>query len=362
MHSLLKIGKLLLVVLAGTALAAVALFIGVRTYRQHANAPLFEIHSPHGVNESGYVRIGGIDQWIQVRGQSRDNPILLCVHGGPGGTWLPATRLFLSWEKDFTVVFWDQRGAGKTLKSTGPDIAATMSIERMAQDGIEVAEHLRTRFKREKIILLGHSFGSVLGVKMARQRPDLFYAFVGTGQVGDLPRSISGEYNRLLEKARSHRDEKTLRELALIGPPPFKNLKQVASYFEQAGKYQSAGDDAAVGVMKQFLLSPPPNYSLPDELNRIRGFTTVPPWPLYNELLNTKPADLGMTFALPVIFIQGADDTVTPLAHAKEYFETISAPRKDFVAIPGGGHFAVWSHAHLFLKELITRVRPLAHH
>ena len=360
MRRLCKIGKILLVVLAGSAVAVVALFLAIRTYRQHANAELFAIRSAKGVDESGYVRIGGIDQWIQVRGQDRANPVLLCVHGGPGGTWLPVTRIFLPWEKEFTVVFWDQRGAGKTLRATGPAIASTMSVERMAQDGVEVAEYLRTRFKKEKIILLGHSFGSVLGARMAKQRPDLFAAFVGTGQVSDLPRSLAAEYDRLLVWARSTHRADTLRALSTIGPPPFKNLKQVAAYFELTGQHQPAGDNAALGALQQSLLSPPPNYSLRDELSRVRGFTAVPPWPLYDELLNTRLAELGPDFALPVIFIQGAQDTVTPVAHAQEYFATIAAPRKEFVVIPEGGHFAVWSHSDLFLREMTARVRPLA--
>jgi pimeloyl-ACP methyl ester carboxylesterase len=136
-----------------------------------------------------YVKIGGIDQWIQIRGQDRDNPVLLCLHGGPGATWLPLTAVFAPWEKDFTVVQWDQRGAGKSLEASGPSIASTMSIQRMADDGIELAELLRAHLKKEKILLLGHSWGSILGVHMVLQRPDLFYAYVGTGQVAQMTRS-----------------------------------------------------------------------------------------------------------------------------------------------------------------------------
>lgn len=360
MRFLLKLGKISIVVMAGAVLAVAALFLSLRTFRQHANAKAFAIPAANGIDESGYVRIGGIEQWVQIRGQDRNNPVLLCVHGGPGGTWLPVTRLFLPWEKEFTVVFWDQRGAGKTLKSTGPSIATTMSVERMAQDGIELAEHLRTRLGQQKIILLGHSFGSVLGVRMAKRRPDLFHAFVGTGQVGDLPRSTAMEYTRLQERARLAADAETLRALAEIGPPPFKDLKQVAVFFDQAGKYQPASDGVAIEATKQSLTSPPPHYSLRDEVNRFRGFMAVPPWALYEELLATRLVALGPDFALPIFFIQGGEDTVTPVAHAEDYFKTINAPRKEMIVLPDGGHFAVWSRADAFLKELVTRVRPIA--
>lgn len=361
MRFILKVGKILLVVVVVAIVATAASFVSLRTYHQHANAKAFEIHTPHGINESGYVRIGGIDQWVQIRGQDRDNPVILCVHGGPGGTWLPVTRLFLPWEKDFTVVQWDQRGAGKTLKSTGGSIASTMSVERMAQDGIELAEHLRTRLGKEKIVLLGHSFGSVLGVRMAKVRPDLFHAFVGTGQVNDLPRSMALEFARLQDRAKTTHDTETLRALAMIGPPPFKSMKQVTAFFDQAGKYQCASDNAAINEVKQSLTSPPPDYSLRDEVNRLRGFIAVPPWALYDELLNTKLATLGTDFEVPVFIIQGGQDTITPLSHVEEYFSTIRAPHKELAVIADGGHFAVWSQADAFLKELVQRVRPLVY-
>jgi pimeloyl-ACP methyl ester carboxylesterase len=360
MRFLLKIGKILLLI-AGVAVLAVALFVAVRAYRQHAGAAAFAIATPKAINEAGYVRLGGIDQWVQIRGQDRDNPVLLCVHGGPGGTWLPVTRLFLPWEKEFTVVFWDQRGAGKTLKSTGAAIASTMTIERMTQDGIELAEHLHTRLGQKKIVLLGHSFGSVLGVRMAKLRPDLFLAFVGTGQVGDLPRSMAQEFTRVQASARAARDAEAVAALERLGPPPYRNLRQVAAFFELTGKYQPAADTAAFAALKRSLLSPPPGYSLGDELSRMRGFMAVPPWALYDELLNTRLASLGPDFKLPVFIIQGGQDTVTPLALAQEYFAAIQAPHKEMAVLADGGHFAVWSHADAFLAELVRRVRPLAH-
>jgi pimeloyl-ACP methyl ester carboxylesterase len=360
MRSILKLGKYLVLVLVVGVAAVAALFLSLRAYRQHANAKSFVISSPHGIDESGYVRLGGIDQWVQIRGQNRDNPVLLCVHGGPGGTWLPVTRLFLPWEKDFTVVFWDQRGAGKTLKSTGAAIASTMTIDRMVQDGIELAEHLRSRLGKEKIVLLGHSFGSVLGIQMAKRRPDLFYAFVGTGQVSDLPQSIAREYAQLQDQARRANDQPTLRALATMGPPPFKNLSQVSSFFDLVGKYQPASDGAALDAMKGSLTSPPPDYSLRDEFNRFRGFMAVPPWSLYRELLGTKLADLGPDFEIPIFVIQGSEDPVTSASLAQEYFATLNAPHKEMIVLPGGGHFAVWSMAEAFRKELVLRVRPLA--
>jgi pimeloyl-ACP methyl ester carboxylesterase len=114
------------------------------------------------------------------------------------------------------VVQWDQRGAGKTLETTGRSVADTMSVTRMAQDGVEVVDFLRNHLHKDKIILLGHSWGSILGIHIVKQRPDLFYAYVGTGQVSDMQGSQRMSYAHLLEKARAANDTKTEHWSALV--------------------------------------------------------------------------------------------------------------------------------------------------
>ncbi len=150
------------------------------------NAEQFAIRSAKGIDEASFVPVGGMEQWVTIRGQDGANPVLLFLHGGPGdvtSSWTFA--LFAPWEEHFTVVQWDQRGAGRTLRKSGPAVAPTLTVDRMAQDGIELAEYLRQRLGKDKIILVAHSFGSIIGLKMVRTNPDLFYAYVGTGQVAD---------------------------------------------------------------------------------------------------------------------------------------------------------------------------------
>src|SRR6266851_1301855 len=169
-----KVLKVTLWSLLAVIVVGLATLTGMRAYRQHVNAQAIAIHAPSSIDEAMYVSIGGIEQWIQIRGEDRANPVLLILHGGPGGSWRHLTPLFLDWEKQFAIVQWDQRGAGKTLESTGAGIASTMSVDRMAADGIEVAEFLRKHLHKDKVILLGHSWGSILGIRMAKARPDLF--------------------------------------------------------------------------------------------------------------------------------------------------------------------------------------------
>jgi len=357
MRKMLKAAKIILLSLMVLLVVLIGAVLAFRTYRQHLTAQAIAIHAPTGIDEGMYVKIGGIDQWIQIRGQDRNNPVLLCLHGGPGASWLALTTLFLPWEKEFTVVQWDQRGAGKTLETTGGSVVDTMSVDRMAQDGIEVSEFLRNRLHKDKIILLGFSWGSILGIHMAKQRPDLFHAYIGTGQIGDMPRSVRLGYARVLDKARSANDKKAVKALEGIGPPPFDNMDKVVLYFRTLGSYEVESDRTTPAFGAPFTA---PNYSLWDIVNLIRGFAVVPTWRIYNEMLSADLSSLGPDFKIPIFFFQGAEDERAPASLAKEYFGKINAPHKEFVLFEGGGHFAVWSMSDRFLRELVHRVRPLA--
>ena len=125
-------------------------------------------------------------------------------------------------DRYFTVVQWDQRGAGRTFGRNGAAAASTITIERMVQDGVELAELLSKRLQKDKIVLVGHSWGSILGVFMAKARPELFYAFVGTGQVADPARNYAVAYAALVEWASREGNSRALQDLNEIGPPPYK--------------------------------------------------------------------------------------------------------------------------------------------
>lgn len=142
-----------------------------RAFRQHQVSEATAIHTSNGIDERRYVRIGGEEQWITIRGQDRNNPAVLVLHGGPGAPVSALPGHFLAWERDFTVIQWDQRGAGKSYTPQ-----AAPSIELMLQDALEVSEFARSRLHLSKIVLVGHSWGSVLGVRMIRARPELFSA------------------------------------------------------------------------------------------------------------------------------------------------------------------------------------------
>jgi pimeloyl-ACP methyl ester carboxylesterase len=321
------------------------------------NADQYAIRRAGGIDEASFIPIGGIEQWVTIRGQDRANPVLLFLHGGPGDVtscWTFA--LFAPWEEHFTVVQWDQRGAGRTFGKTGPAIAPTLTVNRMAQDGIELSEYLRKHLGKDKIILVAHSFGSIIGLQMVRMRPDFFSAYVGTGQVADETKNYAVAYNALLQKARAVGNQRALDELTKIGPPPYSSgdgysvQRKWANSFEEADQFLS-------GTIGLTLVAP--GCSVQDmndsaDGQMLSGERLVP------QTKSSGPKDLGLKFSIPMFFLQGAEDFTTPPSLARDYLEAIQAPRKEFVLIRGAGHFGVFMHSDQFLGELVRRVRPLA--
>jgi pimeloyl-ACP methyl ester carboxylesterase len=322
------------------------------------NARDYALDNPDGINEGRYATIGGVEQWITIRGEDRRNPVLLFLHGGPGDATNPwGYAAFRTWLKAFTVVQWDQRGAARTLGKSGSSVAATITIDRMAQDGIELAEMLRQTLHKDKIILVGHSWGSILGIFMAKARPDLFSAFVGTGQVADPQRNYRVAYDTLLEKAMRLGETRAIRELKEVGPPPYADGRGYGVQRRWSNLFEGA--DSFIASMIGFALNAP-DYRPRDitewfDGQRLSAERLVPQTSATSAL---TAKTLAGEFAVPVFVFQGAEDFTTPTSLARTFVQSIRAPRKGFVAIPEGGHFAVFMKRDAFLHELVTRVLP----
>jgi pimeloyl-ACP methyl ester carboxylesterase len=318
----------------------------------------YAITTPNRIDEGKYVEIGGIQQWITIRGEDRSNPVLLFLHGGPGDVTNPwGYAGFRSWLGKFTVVQWDQRGAGRTLGRNGESLGPTITVDRMVRDGIELTELLRTTLGQDEVILVGHSWGSILGVLMVKARPDLFRAFVGTGQVTvDPGKGYAVAYSELLAAAERRGEQRAVRELKYIGPPPWPDgtgygvQRRWANLFEGADRFLAS----ALG-----LAFTAPGYA-PRDINDWLDGQGLSGERLVPQTRAIDAAALGGQFSVPVFVIQGAEDYTTPTSLARTFVSSIRAPRKAFVAIEGGGHFAVFMKSEAFLNELVARVLPLA--
>jgi pimeloyl-ACP methyl ester carboxylesterase len=318
--------------------------------------------APARVKEEMFVRIGGIDQWITIKGDDRNNPVLLFLHGGPGDALSPfADAMFAGWEKDFTLVQWDQRGAGRTYGKSGPSIEPTMTIERMAQDGIEVAEFLTKHLNKKKIIIEGGSWGSILGIYMAHARPDLFYAYVGDAQLVNTRKEDSASYARVLELARAAGDQQAVSALTAIGPPPWNPLYKSWPVFRKWKLAYQAKKVTAPPAPQTIS----PEYASPEEqaqyaaaddfcFEHFWGLTMSGPLELVD-----LPA-LGTDFAIPIYIFQGQEDLTALPELARAYFDSIKAPRTQFYLVPGTGHAASATELDMMLRVLVEQVRPLA--
>ena len=301
------------------------------------------------IDDARFLPIGGIQQWVQIRGDDASNPPLLWLNGGPGYTVIPDTPGYREWERHFTMVMWDQRGEGKTFERSGKSVAPTMTIERMAEDGVELAEHLSRRIFKRKIVLLGHSWGSILGIHMIKLRPDLFSAYVGTGQIVDLELDAEASYPLVLERAKSLHDTAAVKELEAVGPPPYPDSpgKWVWVKWANALDPQPPGVWAAIQGGKR-----PPAY-LEEGAEFSQGL-------MWTSMLADDLRKLGLDFELPMFFIQGAEDDLAVTALARAYFDQIRAPLKKFIVLADTGHLAIFTDRKAFLGQLVKWVRPVA--
>jgi pimeloyl-ACP methyl ester carboxylesterase len=339
------------------ALAGVTVFLLYRGWRQHQNAIAFAIHTPNGIQETMFVPLGGIDQWIQIRGEDRSNPVLLFMHGGPGNSESAVSALFQPWEKYFTVVMWDQRCAAKTFERNGSASCKGMSIDGVAKEGIQLAEFLRKHLHHRKIVALGHSWGTIIGVRMIHDRPDLFSAYVGTGQVMSVAEKEPVIYARTMARLQAAHADDAVAELKTVHPP-YHSLKEIAVERDLSDDYDIPPErDLRNNLTTTVLFAP--DWSLLDiywflESGGYAENATI------NEVNRFDARGLGPDFKVPFFIFNGAEDAITPTDHARRYFDFVRAPHKEFVVFPGAGHSAVLTEPDAFLRELVTRVRPIA--
>jgi pimeloyl-ACP methyl ester carboxylesterase len=319
--------------------------------------------TPERVNEETFVKIGGIDQWITIKGDDPRNPVVLILHGGPGDASSPfADSMFGGWKKNFIVVQWDQRGAGRTYSKSGRSIEPTMTVERMVQDGIEVSQFLAAHLNKKKIIIVGGSWGSILGIYMAHARPDLFYAYVGMAQLVNMRKNQSASYARILELAHAAGDQQAITALTAIGPPPWDSdsISQWRIYRKWELTYQAkrATASPAPSNISAAYASPEERaqWAAADDFSFVHFFGLKLSGPLENVDL---PA-LGTDFAIPIFIVQGQEDLTALPGLAKIYFDSIKASRKQFYLVPGTGHEPSVPQLDLTLKILTEQVRPLA--
>ncbi|WOX22249.1 alpha/beta hydrolase [Streptomyces solicathayae] len=337
--------------------APAAGLLGHRQVRRAALAKRLRVTAPHGIDESGFVRVGGIDQWISVRGDDRSNPVILEIHGGAGASnhvFLPRTR---DWERHFTIVRWDMRGAGTTFAHGGPDGQGEFTLDRLERDAVEVTEHVRARLGVERVLLVANSFGTVLGLRLARRHPELYAAYVGTDQniqAGGRERTAYDGLLSRLERAGKRKELATVLEMGA------DRTAWSAGRSAAFSKLALTTDPLSAETMKKVVMSS--LWFSP--LHDLRGLRDYGRAMTFSESLAPEAALVdewaeGTAFRLPFFVFQGAADVLTPAAAAHRFFVDVTAPVKDFALIEDASHFAAFRRPERFLDLMLTRVRPV---
>jgi pimeloyl-ACP methyl ester carboxylesterase len=302
------------------------------------------------VREARFVQLGGIEQWVTIRGDNRDKPVLLVAHGGPGDVLSPHVDEFAPYEKEFIVVQWDQRGSGRTYGLYG-DETPELTLERVAADGIELAVYLTKHLKKANVIVLGHSWGSVIAVEMTTRRPDLFSAYVGTGQVASWERSVRAQFDFLVALAERTDDQGLRNELATMQPLDPRSLEHFRRLNTPLRRRLNLADATWLRELRDWA-----TQSLTEqELSDLSGGMNFSGRSLISTQIQVNLFETAPRLEVPMLVIQGQDDLFTPTGPAIAYFEHVDAPQKKIVVIEEAGHFALVTHQSAFLEALLRR-------
>jgi pimeloyl-ACP methyl ester carboxylesterase len=338
---------LLLCVIAASALLA------YREYLQRRVLKDTGIASPPGVDSLEEVVLGGIRQWILVRGTDASNPVLLFLHGGPGSADISLARHYdRELVKHFVVVHWDQRGAGKSYSAEIPESAITR--EHYVSDIRELAGMLIGRFNARKIYLVGHSWGSEIGIIAASRHPGLFHAYVGVGQVVAKKEQEEIGYRYVMDRARETGNAKAVEELGAIGPPPYPSDRELGiqrAWLRRFGGVSYGNRVRFIDSLKIGLSSP--DYTLHDALRFFRGqaFSERLMW---KERLRTNLFREVPRIDVPAWFFAGRSDFNTPSSLAERYYRGLIAPRgKHFIWFERAGHMIPYEDPEAFYRELV---------
>ena len=313
------------------------------------------ITSSTGVDEGIYVPLCGQEQYLLIRGKNTNNPIIIWLHGGPSDPDAATNYAFQKYlVADYTIVNWDQRGCGRTYfrnRSEDPD-NKTATFDQALADLDELVAYVCDRFGKEKVILIGHSYGTMPGSKYALEHPDKVLAYVGVGQVVSFE-SETYSYQDALEKAKANGDDTAEMEAAYKAYMADRNLANIGLLRSKTGKYHTA--PKKTNLFWSRIASP--YWSSADAQWRRKQAGNPEDYfalnrQLFDYVITADVRNYGTQYQIPVGFISGACDWITPVKYAQDYFDLISAPQKQIHLLDGCGHFPQYASPEEFCKIL----------
>lgn len=299
------------------------------------------------------VVLNGTEQWITIRGRDTRNPVLLNLGiGGPGGGGFASRTLFEPLEQHYTVVSWDEPGTGKSIGAVPLD---QLTKQRFVEDGRALTELLRQRFDQQRIYLYGVSWSSILGIWLIQQYPQLYHAFVSSGQMVNTTENDQLGYQLALKFSRQRGDQRTVRALEVNGPPPYAGENPVfryLTYLDVLNDYMGSPRYAFVAPLIPFAA---PEYGLVDKVNHTRGlidsFNVV-----YPQLTGLDLAKQATALRVPVYFFVGRGDVNAMAPLVEDYVSKLTAPHKELIWVDGG-HGLGSAETGQFVDTMVNRVR-----
>jgi pimeloyl-ACP methyl ester carboxylesterase len=313
---------------------------------------------PNSIASLEKVNLNGSEQWITIRGEDINKPILLNLGmGGPGGGGFATRSLFEPLEKDFVVVSWDEPGTGKSYNAV-PFSALTK--QRFVEDAHALTLYLRERFGQDKIYVYGVSWTSILGVWLVQEYPDLYYAYIGNGQMVNIIADDVKGYELALKFSAERGDEKMVEILQRNGPPPYHGeemLDRYVAYLDVLNDYMNSPRYTLIVPIIPFVA---PEYGLVDKVNHTRGlvqsFEVVYPQ-LQDVDFKTQAAKLDV----PVYIFAGRNDVNAMSSLVEEYVNLLEAPHKELIWL-NGGHGLDGSNLGQFVDVMVNKVLPETYH
>jgi len=306
------------------------------------------------------VTLGGARQWLLIRGQNLENPILLFVHGGPGTSELPLLRKYNGeLEKHYTIVTWDQRGAGKSNYLETPD--STLNTKQILEDTHELVAYLKKRFNQEKIFICGHSWGTILALETVNKYPEDFYAYIGVGQVVDMKMNLVASYDSILvlaEKKGLSKDVSNLAQIDLsrrgLRKANFDDAVFLRNWIARNGRiFYGKNGYFELGVFMVFARE----YNIWDKVKFTWGMYRSRMMMWDEELFNTSFLADKYEFQVPVYFFSGVHDFLTCHAITESFYETVKAPYKELFVFENSAHCPIFEEADRFNSLMINEVK-----
>ena len=345
---------LVAVVLVVTGLA-LAVRAAIASRRRRADA----IACPPGIAWSGYVDINAVPQWLLIRGEDARNPLLLFLHGGPGMplTMLAGRRYSAEIEKHFVVVYWEQRGAGKSYSAALE--RTPLTNEQLVSDVDAVSRYLLTTYHRQKLYLVGHSWGALLGIIAITDHPERYHAFIGVGQFVNALDQERISLHFTLDYLKRKGDVARLAKLTALGEPPYS--RPCDDIFKQRAVLWRAGGSLGPGCpftrfLRDSLVSP--SFELLGMWRFFKGTKYSTRGVLNQTYWDWALDKTHRKFSVPVCFFIGHLDYNTPFELAERYFDALEAPKKEKVIFERAAHMIPFEEPERFNHEVVRVFAP----